>query len=32
MRLALENNKTIEFHGPADITKETTDAIVELFE
>jgi len=28
MRLVLENNKTIEFHGPADITKETTDAIV----
>jgi O-acetyl-ADP-ribose deacetylase len=27
-RLALANNKTLEFHGPADITKETTDAIV----
>lgn len=28
MRLLLEHGKTIEFHGPADITKETTDAIV----
>ena len=28
MRLILESNKTISFHGPADITKETTDAIV----
>jgi O-acetyl-ADP-ribose deacetylase (regulator of RNase III) len=28
MRLVLENNKTIEFDGPADITKEVTDAIV----
>jgi len=28
MRLLLEASKTIEFHGPADITKETTDAIV----
>jgi len=28
MRLVLENNKVLEFHGPADITKETTDAIV----
>jgi O-acetyl-ADP-ribose deacetylase len=28
MRLLLESGKTIEFHGPADITKETTDAIV----
>jgi O-acetyl-ADP-ribose deacetylase len=28
MRLLLEAGKTIEFHGPADITKETTDAIV----
>lgn len=27
-RLLLEDGKTIEFHGPADITKETTDAIV----
>jgi O-acetyl-ADP-ribose deacetylase len=27
-RLLLEGGKTIEFHGPADITKETTDAIV----
>lgn len=27
-RLVLENGKTIEFHGPADITKEETDAIV----
>ena len=28
MRLVLEAGRTIEFHGPADITKETTDAIV----
>jgi O-acetyl-ADP-ribose deacetylase len=28
MRLLLEAAKTIEFHGPADITKETADAIV----
>jgi len=28
MRLLLDAGKTIEFHGPADITKETTDAIV----
>jgi O-acetyl-ADP-ribose deacetylase len=28
MRLLLESGKTIEFHGPADITKETTEAIV----
>lgn len=28
MRLLLAHNKTIEFHGPADITRETTDAIV----
>jgi O-acetyl-ADP-ribose deacetylase len=28
MRLLLEAGKVIEFHGPADITKETTDAIV----
>ena len=27
-RLLLEDGKTIEFHGPADITKESTDAIV----
>lgn len=27
-RLFLEDGKTIEFHGPGDITKETTDAIV----
>jgi O-acetyl-ADP-ribose deacetylase (regulator of RNase III) len=27
-RLLLEDGKAIEFHGPADITKETTDAIV----
>ena len=27
-RLLLEDGKTIEFHGPGDITKETTDAIV----
>ncbi|MFY9911356.1 MAG: O-acetyl-ADP-ribose deacetylase [Candidatus Sulfotelmatobacter sp.] len=28
IRLALENGKSIEFAGPADITQETTDAIV----
>jgi O-acetyl-ADP-ribose deacetylase len=28
MRILLDHRKTIEFHGPADITKETTDAIV----
>jgi len=28
MRLLLDHGKTIEFHGPADITKETADAIV----
>jgi len=28
MRLLLQADKTIEFSGPADITKETTDAIV----
>jgi O-acetyl-ADP-ribose deacetylase (regulator of RNase III) len=27
-RVTFSNGKTIEFHGPADITKETTDAIV----
>jgi O-acetyl-ADP-ribose deacetylase (regulator of RNase III) len=27
-RLLLDSGKTIEFHGPADLTKETTDAIV----
>ncbi len=27
-RLVLERGRTIEFHGPADITLETTDAIV----
>src|SRR5215469_3684870 len=27
-RLVLDGGKVIEFHGPADITKETTDAIV----
>ena len=27
-KLTFTNNKTLEFHGPADITKETTDAIV----
>src|SRR5260221_14344793 len=27
-RLTFANGKTLEFHGPADITKETTDAIV----
>jgi O-acetyl-ADP-ribose deacetylase (regulator of RNase III) len=28
MRLVLEGGKAVEFHGPADITKETTEAIV----
>ena len=28
MRLVLERGRTIEFHGPADITRETTDAVV----
>src|SRR5690242_9420168 len=28
VRLILGANKLIEFHGPADITKETTEAIV----
>ena len=28
MKLLLDGDKTIEIHGPADITKETTDAIV----
>lgn len=28
MRLALDGGKIIEFDGPADITKETTDAVV----
>jgi O-acetyl-ADP-ribose deacetylase len=28
MRILLGNGKTIEIHGPADITEETTDAIV----
>src|SRR3984957_11870048 len=28
MRLLLDNGKIIEIHGPADITQETTDAIV----
>ena len=28
MRVLLENGKSIEFHGPGDITEETTDAIV----
>jgi O-acetyl-ADP-ribose deacetylase (regulator of RNase III) len=27
-RITFANNKTLEFHGPADITKETTEAIV----
>ncbi len=27
-KLTFANNKTLEFHGPADITKETTEAIV----
>jgi len=28
IRLVLERDKSIEFHGPADITRETTDAVV----
>ena len=28
MRLLLDNEKVLEIHGPADITQETTDAIV----
>jgi O-acetyl-ADP-ribose deacetylase (regulator of RNase III) len=28
IRLVLENDKAVEFHGPGDITRETTDAIV----
>ncbi len=28
MRLLLDGGKMVEFHGPADLTKETTDAIV----
>jgi O-acetyl-ADP-ribose deacetylase (regulator of RNase III) len=28
IRISLERGKTLEFHGPADITQETTDAIV----
>lgn len=28
MRLVLDHGKTIEIHGPADLTRETTDAIV----
>ena len=28
LRVSLERGKTLDFHGPADITKETTDAIV----
>jgi O-acetyl-ADP-ribose deacetylase (regulator of RNase III) len=28
MRLVLDRDKTVEIHGPADITEETTDAIV----
>ncbi len=27
-RLTFSNGKTLEFHGPDDITKETTEAIV----
>src|SRR5512143_1121075 len=27
-KLTFPDNKTLEFHGPADITKETTEAIV----
>ena len=27
-RLTFANGKTLEFHGPADITEESTDAIV----
>ena len=28
LRLSFERGKTLDFHGPADITKETTEAIV----
>lgn len=28
IRLLLDGGKVVEFHGPADITKEATDAIV----
>jgi O-acetyl-ADP-ribose deacetylase (regulator of RNase III) len=28
IRIPLDGGKTIEFHGPADITRETTDAVV----
>src|SRR5580692_6489958 len=28
IRLVLERDRTVEFHGPADITSETTDAVV----
>jgi O-acetyl-ADP-ribose deacetylase (regulator of RNase III) len=28
IRILLDDHKTVEFHGPADITKETSDAIV----
>jgi O-acetyl-ADP-ribose deacetylase len=28
VRLSFERSKTLDFHGPADITKETTEAIV----
>ncbi len=28
IRLVLERDKSVEFHGPADITRETTDAVV----
>ena len=28
IRLLLDHGKTVEIHGPADITEETTDAIV----
>jgi O-acetyl-ADP-ribose deacetylase len=28
VRLILESERTVEFHGPADITAETTDAVV----
>ena len=28
IRLVLEGDRTVEFHGPADITSETSDAIV----
>jgi hypothetical protein len=28
IRLVLERGRTVEFHGPGDITRETTEAIV----